>query len=102
MEHTLIIIKPDAVASSYSGKILERIETEGFSIKGLKILQISKEKIGKFYKVHKERPFYEELTSFMSSGPIIVACLERNNAVDKKEFLKEKKNINKKNTTNKY
>ncbi len=80
-EITLIMIKPDAVADGHSGKILQRIEEEGFVIKGLRKLKLSLEGAQKFYEVHKERPFFGELTEFMSSGPIIAASLERDNAV---------------------
>ncbi|MDH4200689.1 MAG: nucleoside-diphosphate kinase [Spirochaetia bacterium] len=80
-EITFIMIKPDAVADGHTGKILQRIEAEGFKIKGLKMLRISLSQAQKFYEVHKERPFYGELTQFMASNISVVACLERENAV---------------------
>lgn len=76
------MIKPDAFRNGHSGAILDRIIKEGFKIKALKMLKLSKEKAGEFYAVHKERPFYGELVDFMSSGPIIAAILEKKNAVE--------------------
>jgi nucleoside-diphosphate kinase len=76
------MIKPDAFRNGHSGAILDRIIKEGFKIKALKMLKLSKEKAGEFYAVHKERPFYGELVDFMSSGPIIAAILEKDNAVE--------------------
>ena len=75
------MIKPDGVEDGHSGAILKRIEEEGFKILGMKKLQLSKGQAEKFYEVHKERPFFGELTTFMSSSPIIAAVLERDNAV---------------------
>ena len=79
---TFTMIKPDAFKKGYSGAILDRIIKEGFQIKALKLLKLSKEKAGEFYAVHRERPFYGELVEFMSSGPIIAAVLEKDNAVE--------------------
>ena len=76
------MIKPDAFRNGHSGAILDRIIKEGYKIKALKMLKLSKEKAGEFYAVHKERPFYGELVDFMSSGPIIAAILEKENAVE--------------------
>ena len=76
------MIKPDAFRKGYSGAILDRIIKEGFTIKAMKMLKLSKEKAGEFYAVHKERPFYGELVDFMSSGPIVAAILEKDNAVE--------------------
>ena len=67
--------------SGHAGAILDKIIKAGFRIAALKLTQLTKEKAGKFYEVHKERPFYGELTTFMSSGPIIAAILEKENAV---------------------
>jgi len=78
---TFTMIKPKAVASGYTGKIIDQIIAGGFRIKALKFTRLSKEEAQKFYAVHKERPFYDSLTSFMSSGPIIAAILEKENAV---------------------
>jgi nucleoside-diphosphate kinase len=79
---TFTMIKPDAFKKGYSGAILDRIIKEGFQIKAMKLLKLSKEKAGEFYAVHRERPFYGELVEFMSSGPIIAAVLEKDNAVE--------------------
>jgi nucleoside-diphosphate kinase len=76
------MIKPDAFRNGHSGAILDRIIKEGFKIKALKMIKLSAEKAGEFYAVHKERPFYQELVNFMSSGPIIAAILEKENAVE--------------------
>lgn len=78
---TFTMIKPDAMKNGHAGAILDRIIKEGFAIKALKMLKLSAEKAGEFYAVHKERPFYGELVEFMSSGPIIAAILEKDNAV---------------------
>jgi len=80
-EKTLAIIKPDAIKKKAAGKIIQRIEEEGFEISGLKMLHLSKEKAKEFYVVHNEKPFYESLTDFMSSGKIIVMILEKENAI---------------------
>ncbi|MCX8161337.1 MAG: nucleoside-diphosphate kinase [Candidatus Saccharicenans sp.] len=80
-EKTLAIIKPDAVRKRVVGKIIQRIEDEGFDILGLKMLRLSKEEAKKFYYVHKDKPFYESLTDFMSSGPVVVLLLEKENAI---------------------
>lgn len=80
-EFTLIMVKPDAVRSNYSGKILARIEEEGFKIRAMKRVRLSLEQAQEFYKVHAARPFYGELCSFMASGPVVAAILERDNAV---------------------
>jgi nucleoside-diphosphate kinase len=79
---TFTMIKPDAFKKGYAGAILDRILKEGYQIKALKTLKLSAEKAGEFYAVHKERPFYGELVEFMSSGPIIAAILEKDNAVE--------------------
>jgi len=80
-EKTLAIIKPDAIKKKAAGKIFQRIEEEGFEISGLKMLHLSKEEAKEFYVVHNEKPFYESLTDFMSSGKIIVMILEKENAI---------------------
>ncbi|MFA5701683.1 MAG: nucleoside-diphosphate kinase [Desulfuromonas sp.] len=81
MEKTFAIIKPDAFAAGNAGKILARIYAEGFKVIGLKKLYLSKVEAEGFYYVHKERPFFGELTDFMSSGPCVVMALEANNAI---------------------
>lgn len=75
------MIKPDAFAAGHAGSILKHIESAGFKIIAMKLTRLSAEKAGEFYAVHKERPFYGELVSFMSSGPIVAAILEKDNAV---------------------
>ena len=78
---TFTMIKPDAFAAGHTGSILKHIEAAGFKIIAMKLIRLSAEKAGEFYAVHKERPFYGELVSFMSSGPIVAAILEKENAV---------------------
>ena len=78
---TFTMIKPGAVKNGHIGAILKHINDGGFKIVALKYTQLSKEKAGEFYAVHKERPFYGELVDFMSSGPIIAAVLQKDNAV---------------------
>jgi len=75
------MIKPDAVENNYIGGILKMINEAGFRIVAMKYTKLSAEAAGKFYEVHKERPFYGELVSYMSSGPIVAAILEKENAV---------------------
>lgn len=75
------MIKPDAMKNGHAGAIIDRIIKEGFRIVALKLTSLSREKAGEFYAVHKERPFYGELVDFMSSGPIIAAILEKDDAV---------------------
>jgi nucleoside-diphosphate kinase len=79
---TLTMIKPDAVRKNHIGGILKMINDAGFRIIAMKYTKLSKEKAGEFYAVHKERPFYAELVEFMSSGPIVAAVLEKENAVE--------------------
>ena len=78
---TFTMIKPEAVQAGYTGAILNKIEKSGFRIVSLKKVILSKERAGQFYEVHRERPFYGELVEYMSSGPIIAAILEKDNAV---------------------
>ncbi len=79
---TFSMIKPDAVANGHIGAIINDITAAGFKIIALKYTQLTPETAGKFYEVHKERPFYADLVSFMSSGPIIAAILEKDNAIE--------------------
>jgi len=79
---TFTMIKPDAVKNNYIGAILDKINGAGFTIKAMKYIKLTEETAGEFYEVHKERPFYGELVEFMSSGPIVAAILEKENAVD--------------------
>ena len=78
---TFTMIKPEAVENGHTGAILAKMQSGGFRIVALKKTQLSKERAGIFYEVHKERPFYGELVDYMSSGPIIAALLEKENAV---------------------
>ncbi|HJT75259.1 MAG TPA: nucleoside-diphosphate kinase [Chitinophaga sp.] len=78
---TFTMIKPDAFSKGYTGAILDQIIKAGFTIKAMKLTKLSAEKAGEFYAVHKERPFYGELVQFMSSGTIVAAILEKDNAV---------------------
>jgi nucleoside-diphosphate kinase len=78
---TFTMIKPDATSKGYTGAILDQIIKGGFSVKAMKWTRLTKEQAGEFYAVHKERPFYGELVDFMSSGPIVAAVLEKENAV---------------------
>jgi nucleoside-diphosphate kinase len=80
-EKTLAIIKPDAIKKRVMGKIIQRIEDEGFKISGLKMLHLTKDEAKAFYIVHKDKKFYAGLTDFMSSGEIVVMVLERENAI---------------------
>jgi len=79
---TLTMIKPNAVERGLVGSILEKITASGFKIVALKMTQLTINDAQKFYEVHKERPFYEDLYAFMSSGPIVAAVLEKENAVE--------------------
>ncbi len=81
MERTFAIIKPDAFRAGNAGKIIARIYEEGFKVVGLKKLYLSKIEAQGFYAVHRERPFFDELTTFMSSGPCIVMVLEADGAI---------------------
>jgi len=78
---TFTMIKPEAVEANNIGGIIRMIEDDGFRIVALKKVQLSKQRAGEFYAVHKERPFYQELVDYMSGGPIIAAILEKDNAV---------------------
>ncbi|MCK6560150.1 nucleoside-diphosphate kinase [candidate division KSB1 bacterium] len=81
MERTLAILKPDCVTAGKMGKVLERIEAAGFRILAMKMVRLTPETAGKFYEVHKERPFYKDLVSFMSSDRVVPLALEKDNAV---------------------
>ncbi len=83
MEKTLVIIKPDAVSKNLIGEIISRFERNGLRVAALKKIKMTKDEAKGFYIVHKERPFYESLTDFMSEGPIVVMVLEGENAIQK-------------------
>jgi nucleoside-diphosphate kinase len=87
MERTLSIIKPDAVAKQVIGKIIDRFESNGLRIAAMKKTKLTKEEAAKFYEVHKERPFFNDLCEYMSSGPVVVMVLEGENAVAKNREL---------------
>jgi nucleoside-diphosphate kinase len=79
---TFTMIKPDGIANGHAGAILDKIIKAGFRITAMKYIQLTPERAGQFYAIHKERPFYNDLVKYMSSGPIIAAFLEKNNAVE--------------------
>ena len=81
MEITLAIIKPDAYKKGFTGKIIDRIISEGFEIRAMKQLHLTKEDAEGFYEIHRERPFFNELTEFMSSEKCVVLSLKRENAI---------------------
>ena len=83
VEQTLSIIKPDAVADNHIGEIIARFEKNGLKIGGIKMVRLNREQAEQFYAVHKDRPFFPELVSFMSSGPIVAIVLQGDNAVAK-------------------
>jgi nucleoside-diphosphate kinase len=83
IERTLSIIKPDAVAKNVIGEIYNRFEKAGLRIVGARMEQLSAEKAGEFYAVHKERPFYHDLVDFMTSGPVMIQALEGEDAIAK-------------------
>jgi len=81
LERTFGIIKPDAVKNGYTGEILTMIQKDGFRIAGMKMRRLAKHEAEAFYAVHKERPFYAGLVTFMTEGPVVVLALERENAI---------------------
>jgi nucleoside-diphosphate kinase len=83
MEHTLAIIKPDAVAAGHAGRIIQRIEASGFQIRAMRMLHLTVREAEGFYAVHRERPFFGSLTTFMSSGRVIVMALAAPDAIRK-------------------
>lgn len=88
LQRTFSIIKPDAVRKKASGDILRMLEEKGFRILGMKMLEITKEQAQGFYAVHAGKPFFDSLTTFMSSGPIVVLALEKENAIaDLRELM---------------
>ena len=82
MQRTLAILKPDCVQNKLIGKVISRLQSEGFEIVGMKMVKLTKETAGEFYAVHKERPFYAELVDFMTESRVVVLALEKENAVE--------------------
>ncbi|MCC6865266.1 MAG: nucleoside-diphosphate kinase [Ignavibacteria bacterium] len=80
-ERTLAILKPDCLEKKVQGKVIQLIIDAGFAIKGMRLLQLSEDSAKKFYAIHKDRPFYGELVAYMTSGPVVPLCLEKENAV---------------------
>ena len=87
LQRTLAILKPDAVRQRVMGEVVKRLEGAGFRIAGMKMVSLTPEKAGAFYAVHKERPFYQSLTKFMSSGPIVPIVLEGENVIERLRTL---------------
>jgi len=81
IQRTLCIIKPDAVKKNVQGSIIQKISESDFRVLGMKMIRLTESMAESFYEVHKERPFYKELCSFMTSGPVVVIALEKENAV---------------------
>jgi nucleoside-diphosphate kinase len=87
MEQTLSIIKPDGVSQALIGEVIKRFEANGIRIAAMKMLQMTKKQAQGFYAVHKERPFFESLTDFMTSGPVVAMVLEGENVIEKNRTL---------------
>ena len=87
IERTLSIIKPDAVAKNVIGKIYSRFESNGLKVIAARMTWLSEQEAGQFYAVHKERPFFKDLVSFMTSGPVMIQALEGENAIAKNREL---------------
>jgi len=81
MEKTFAIIKPDAVGRALIGDIVKRIEQSGLKIRAMRLTKLSREQAERFYEVHKARPFYNDLCTYMTSGPVVVMCLEGDDAI---------------------
>ena len=91
IERTLSIIKPDAVKKNVIGQIYSRFEAAGLKVIAALMTWLSEQEAGQFYAVHKERPFFKDLVSFMTSGPVMIQCLEGENAIAKNRELIDRK-----------
>ena len=87
MQQTLSIIKPDGVARGLVGEVIRRVESNGIKIGGMKLIRLSKSQAQGFYAVHRDRPFFDSLTDFMSSGPVVVMVLEGDDVINKNRQL---------------
>lgn len=81
-QRTLAILKPDCLEKKIQGKVIQHILDADFEIKGMKLIKMTEESAKKFYEIHKDKPFYQELVDYMTSGPVIPICLEKQNAVN--------------------
>ena len=81
MELTCLLVKPDGVAGGHIGEIVARMESEGFTVRGLRLLTLTETQAGAFYAIHRGRPFYDDLVEYMTGGPIVACALEREDAV---------------------
>jgi nucleoside-diphosphate kinase len=81
LERTLAIVKPDGVQKGVAGQVIDRIEKEGFRIVAMRLHHLSRAEAEGFYAVHQQRPFFKDLVAFMTSGPVVLMCLERENAI---------------------
>ena len=81
LQRTLAIVKPDGVESKVAGQVIARIEKEGFRILAMRMHRLTRAEAEGFYAVHRERPFFKDLVAFMTSGPVVLMCLERDNAI---------------------
>jgi nucleoside-diphosphate kinase len=81
LERTLAIVKPDGVQKGVAGRVIDRIEKEGFRIVAMRLHHLSRAEAEGFYAVHEKRPFFKDLVAFMTSGPVVLMCLERDNAI---------------------
>lgn len=81
LQRTLAIVKPDGVRKGVAGRVIARIEDEGFRIVAMRLHQLSRAEAQGFYAIHKDRPFFKDLVAFMTSGPVILMCLERDDAI---------------------
>ena len=82
MQRTLAILKPDCVRKNLIGKVIKRLEAEGFKIVAMKLVKLNSKTAGEFYAVHKQRPFFQDLVAFMTSGPCVPMVLEKENAIE--------------------